>query len=161
MTAPEHQASADAQRDAEQLRTKHDAGGTIGSAMLRAIQVLRRDRYENEARDLENALLLMNDFVSDQMSEIPEQLREGIEAYITIGRPTGSFLQAVLSNDLADAIARADAASMRGIRSVLDYLRSEQVPPKCWGSAERVRTWLTLSATQRETILRVYRSATE
>ncbi|MBB6228318.1 flagellar motor switch protein FliG [Polymorphobacter multimanifer] len=42
------------------------------------------------------------------MSTIPERLRGGLVRYIVKGIPTGHFLQAVISNDLREACARAD-----------------------------------------------------
>jgi hypothetical protein len=55
--------------------------------------------------------------------------------------PTGGFLEAVLSNDLKEAVGRADDENIRVIPEIVCYCYNE-IPNRCWGSPERVRAWL-------------------
>lgn len=72
---------------------------------------------------------------------IEPRFRESIDAYVATGRPTGGFLEAVLSNDLKDAIGRADGRALDSLPHIVAYLYN-QCPLGCWGSRERVREWI-------------------
>lgn len=74
-------------------------------------------------------------------SLIEPRFRESIDAYVATGRPTGGFLAAVLSNDLMDAIGRADAHALDNLPHIVSYIYNA-VPNGCWGSRERVREWV-------------------
>ena len=64
----------------------------------------------------------------------------GLELYIERGIQPGSFLQAVLANDLAKAATRADSANSELLREWALFLLNE-LPENCWGSWETVRNW--------------------
>lgn len=72
---------------------------------------------------------------------IPAYMVGAAKRYILQGIPPGSFLTAVISNDLREAFARADddnAAAMHGwVRFFFNY-----APSGCWGSPERYSNWL-------------------
>lgn len=72
---------------------------------------------------------------------IPPLLLEGLQRYIDQRVETGSFLRAVLSNDLTDAVRRADPDSFAALPLLLDWLR-DNAPAACWGSPGRVQSWL-------------------
>ena len=72
---------------------------------------------------------------------IEPRFRESIDAYVATGRPTGGFLEAVLSNDLMDAFNRADESALGNLPHIVAYLYNE-VPAGCWGSRERVAEWI-------------------
>lgn len=74
-------------------------------------------------------------------SLIEPRFRESIDAYVATGRPAGEFLDAVMSNDLVDAIRRADARAIDNLPHIVSYLYNE-TPAGCWGSRERVREWV-------------------
>lgn len=85
--------------------------------------------------------------------QIPPPLYEGLDLYAKHGIETGSFLRAVLENDLAEAVIRADAQSLLCLPHLVTYIALE-MPPTCHGSAERVQAWLTQFANpQPEAIL--------
>ena len=73
--------------------------------------------------------------------EVPEYLREGIELYLTAHIPTGSFLLAVLANDLSSACDRADFDSRTHLWNVVFFLQN-YAPVEAWGSRDKVRAWL-------------------
>lgn len=53
---------------------------------------------------------------------------------------TGDFLAAVLSNDLMDAVGRADENSLAAIRYITMFVYNE-LPRDCHGSKARVKQW--------------------
>lgn len=71
---------------------------------------------------------------------VPEHLREGIEGHIATGREVGSFLTALLSNDLRDAVCRADDVNRLRLRDIVVFLVND-APADCWGSPEKVAAW--------------------
>ncbi len=80
---------------------------------------------------------------------IPEHMREGIEAYVERGRPPGGFLRAVLTNDLHSAVQRADHINVNLLPDYVRFLYWE-VPGNCWGSPENVKAWLAAKQAERE-----------
>lgn len=81
-------------------------------------------------------------------SLIESRFRESIDAYVATGRPTGGFLEAVLSNDLKESIARADERALDNLPHIVAYLYNE-APSVCWGSQARVQEWLDAKAKAR------------
>jgi hypothetical protein len=71
---------------------------------------------------------------------IPAYMHPGLVAYITIGRPVGDFLTAVLSNDLRTAVNRADHQNRHALPAYVAFLQSH-APDGCWGSAAMVAAW--------------------
>lgn len=78
-------------------------------------------------------------------SLIPEHMHDGIRAYVETGRPTGSFLTAVLRNDLFSAAERADGKNKRLLYEWVKFLYS-YAPSECWGNPHRVDDWLKRGA---------------
>lgn len=73
---------------------------------------------------------------------VPEHLHDGLLRYLRFGVVPGSFLQAVLRNDLKDACFRAGdgrtALSLHAIVMVLaNYAAAES-----WGSEENYDAWV-------------------
>jgi len=52
----------------------------------------------------------------------------------------GSFLTAVLSNNLTQACGRADDSNLRALPDIVRYCYNE-LPSDCWGSPEKVEAW--------------------
>ncbi len=65
-----------------------------------------------------------------------------IDRYVNDRIPPGGFLTAVLSNDLTQAVARADDTNIRLLPEYVRYCYNE-IPSPCWGSPERVEAWLS------------------
>ena len=74
-------------------------------------------------------------------SKIPEHCREGMKRYIEQGIAPGSFLTAVLSNDLVGAFIKADDINALRMRDYCDFLYNE-IPMPAWGSRLNVKTWI-------------------
>ena len=72
---------------------------------------------------------------------IPRYMALGIYHYVENHVSTGSFLKALLSNDLKESFISADGENLKCIQSWVAFLRCE-VPSACWGSPEIVKKWL-------------------
>lgn len=72
---------------------------------------------------------------------VPLGLREGLVQYCAARRPMGSFLTAVVKNDLKDAVGRADEVSIRHFGEIVGFLYN-YAPGPCWGSPAAVEAWL-------------------
>jgi hypothetical protein len=73
---------------------------------------------------------------------VPSHLRGGIERWVMLGVEPGSFLTAVLSNDLMRAVRAADRNSWEALPALIGWLTAE-APPECWGSPSRMEYWAT------------------
>lgn len=76
-----------------------------------------------------------------EYSRIPEQILRSIYGYVEYRQATGHFLNAVLTNNLYDAIARADKESLAALREIVTFVHME-VRSDCYGSKEKVQDWL-------------------
>lgn len=74
---------------------------------------------------------------------IPDRMFGGIERYINDHVCPGDFLTAVIRNDLKEAVGRADEENMRNLPAYVGYFYNE-APSECWGSPEKMETWLAL-----------------
>jgi hypothetical protein len=66
---------------------------------------------------------------------------DGIFHFANEYYPTGSFLEAVLSNDLREAFGRADDYNMGSLFHIVTLCWNE-IPSPCWGSLENYEKWL-------------------
>lgn len=73
-------------------------------------------------------------------SLIPESTIETLTAWITSGRPMGHFCEAVVSNDLREACARADERNRHALFEIVAWLYNH-APIQSWGSPEALEEW--------------------
>jgi len=110
---------------------------------------------EDELRDERKRITVALDMamhlrrpVDDEAAEreaferIPEHLRPGIKRYLDYHIPMGSFLTAVFSNDLHEALGRADEGSRMALFEISVYLHNF-APRGAWGSLRALELWLT------------------
>jgi len=74
------------------------------------------------------------------MSNLPEWAIESLNEYVRIGRDTGDFLEAVLSNDLMDAFGRADDFNRDIMFQYVSYVYNK-MPIGCNGSRNIYKNW--------------------
>ena len=74
---------------------------------------------------------------------LPQNTKERIDCYIRQGVPPGSFLYAVLSNDLFEAVTRADEYNLQYLENICRYVY-DSTPNACHGDLARVQHWLKL-----------------
>jgi len=72
---------------------------------------------------------------------IPERMRDSITRYIEDKIAPGDFLSAVIMNNLAEAIGRADDENIRNLPAYVNFFYNH-APSQCWGSPEKMATWL-------------------
>lgn len=72
---------------------------------------------------------------------LPERVLNNLLAYVKGEEAPGGFLYAVLSNDLFQAIGRADTEMKPLIPLLVHYIHWE-VPGSCHGSHEHVKRWI-------------------
>ena len=65
-----------------------------------------------------------------------------IHRYIDHGIPPGSFLTAVIENNLSEAVGRADDENCANLPAFVAYFYNE-APSPCWGSREKRLAWIT------------------
>lgn len=78
-------------------------------------------------------------------SFVPPSLHLGLVAYLAHHIAPGSFLRAVLENDLIEAVRRADPESQAGLHALVRWLL-EEAPVRAWTSPEDVQQWIQLRA---------------
>jgi len=64
--------------------------------------------------------------------KIPPSVLHAIQRYVATGTGTGHFVEAVMRNDLFDAMACADAGSLAAFREIIWYVYGE-LDGRCWG----------------------------
>ncbi len=77
----------------------------------------------------------------DSCYPIREDLYGALERYLNNGINPGSFLTAVLENDLAGAFGKADSFNSANLKNIVGYVYNH-VPVSAWGSREKVQDYL-------------------
>lgn len=72
---------------------------------------------------------------------VPEHMHDGIVLYLLHGYQPGSFMTAVLENDLKEACMRADDENRRAIYQHVAFLYN-YAPSNAWGSPARVADYM-------------------
>ena len=78
---------------------------------------------------------------------MPAILLAGLKRYYYDKIPTGTFLRAVLENNLSQAILGADSENLKLIYEIVSFIYDE-LPENCWGSPEKVANWLNKNPIQ-------------
>lgn len=65
---------------------------------------------------------------------------DALNRYVQDGIPPGSFLQAVLCNNLMHAFNNADSENKATLGNIVAYVWNE-LPYNCWGSGATVEAW--------------------
>jgi len=74
---------------------------------------------------------------------IPAATQMALRLYVEEGRLPGSFLTAVLCNDLFRAVDHADEQNAAALPSLVKFIYN-QLPGPAWGSAQRMREYLAI-----------------
>jgi hypothetical protein len=80
---------------------------------------------------------------------IPERMRGGIIRYIDHGIAPGHFLEAVICNDLKNAVARADDENVKLLQDYVVLLYN-YTPSGCWGSRANYEGWIKEKLAERD-----------
>lgn len=74
---------------------------------------------------------------------IPPNTLAALQRYVEHGIPTGGFLNAVLSNELFEAMGRADWENRAALFEIVQFIYNE-LPSTCHGSPAKVAAWLAV-----------------
>lgn len=74
-------------------------------------------------------------------SGIPPLILRGLRNYGLHHIRTGSFLQAVLENNLIETLCRGDSGSNEALPHIVNYVYNA-LPSQSWGSKEKVEAWI-------------------
>ena len=77
---------------------------------------------------------------AEGLRSLPPHMIDGVVRYLVRGIPPGSFLNAVLSNDLMGALREADDANRNALWAYGNFLYN-CAPSDAYGSPERVAEW--------------------
>jgi hypothetical protein len=80
--------------------------------------------------------------IADGLRHLPTHMHGGIARYIVRGIPPGSFLTAVLSNDLMGAFGKADDENRDALFEWARFIYNF-APTGCHGSPEKVSAWIS------------------
>ncbi len=72
---------------------------------------------------------------------IPDRMMKSIQHYVKDRIKPGSFLRAVICNNLGDAVGQADDTNINNLPAYAAYFYNE-TPSSCWGSKEKMDAWL-------------------
>jgi len=81
--------------------------------------------------------------LSESQKEYPmirPTIIESFIGHVQKGIPTGSFVYAVLCNDLKESFGQADDGNRKTLFNITQFCYWE-LPSDCWGSPEKVKAW--------------------
>lgn len=87
-------------------------------------------------------------YQTGRFSILPQTMST-IRDYIEHGYQPGSFLTAVICNDLKGTVNQADDNNIRNIPAFVIFL-CNNAPAGCWGSAEKMKVWIQKKKEERE-----------
>lgn len=84
----------------------------------------------------------MFSFDGDEYAAIPEHTRNALLRYARNHIKAGGFIEALVSNDLMNAVGRADSVHKPIIGECVLWLMN-QAPSGCFGSAAKYDEWIS------------------
>jgi hypothetical protein len=85
-----------------------------------------------DSKKVEECLRRLEANAPEYTKKIPAPILHALQRYAATGAGTGHFVDAVLRNDLFDAVAHADAESLAALREIIWYVYN-QLDGRCWG----------------------------
>lgn len=91
-----------------------------------------------------NGVVIAQKLLMSKMNEynLPEHMCLGMSNYLLHHIQPGSFMTAVLSNNLRESVACADEINSRLLKEWVMFMYNE-LPADSWGSPEKVNNWLS------------------
>ncbi len=80
--------------------------------------------------------------------EIPEHLREPLGRFLVHGLHPGDFLKAVISNNLKQAVASGNDASLAGLRPLVMFMLNH-APAYAFGYSGAYQIWVGMTQSER------------
>lgn len=94
-----------------------------------------------ELNPVELKSMIQSEYRDRNFHQLSDQDLDPIRRFIENKIPPGSFLEAVLRNNLKEAMGRADSRNRRRVFEYVEYLYN-YAPATCWGSDEKYEAWL-------------------
>ncbi|MBK8688989.1 MAG: hypothetical protein IPN24_11290 [Betaproteobacteria bacterium] len=91
---------------------------------------------------------------------IPPHMLVALRRYVNERQRPGSFLQAVICNDLLLACGLADDDNLRNLPAFTGWLYNE-APSACWKSRENMEAWILEGDEQRAALAELHDQAAE
>lgn len=76
----------------------------------------------------------------DEYYPVNPNIIESLERYLNYGIMPGSFVTAVLENNLCEAFGRADMFNAANLKNIVGYVYNN-IPSSSWGSPQKVQEW--------------------
>lgn len=73
--------------------------------------------------------------------QVPRRMWDSIDRYVIHHARPGSFLTAIICNNLKEAVMFADEENMQNIPAYVNYFYNH-APANCWGSKKIMDKWL-------------------
>ena len=80
---------------------------------------------------------------AEPIDMLPPYMHDGVALWITRGIEPGSFLSAVINNNLRGAVMRADDFNRDMLREWVGFFYN-YAPSQCWGSQDKAREWMRI-----------------
>ncbi|MGD8305123.1 MAG: hypothetical protein PVF17_00585 [Ignavibacteria bacterium] len=77
----------------------------------------------------------------NDLDQFPEMTAYSLRNYLNFGTKPGSFLTALLANDLKNAVTKADDENILLIREYVRWLIFN-APDESWGTYDKVNAWI-------------------
>jgi len=91
---------------------------------------------------------------------VRQDVIEAIGRYVSDGLAPGDFVRAVLANDLAGAVHRADAENIHALRGIIYHVQNE-IPAGRHGTHRIVEAWIFYNSAMRQTKELVHQDSLE
>lgn len=85
-----------------------------------------------DSKKVEECLRRLEANAPEYTKKIPAPVLHAIQRYAATGTGTGHFVDAVMRNDLFDAVALADGESLAAFREIIWYVYNH-LDSRCWG----------------------------
>ena len=89
--------------------------------------------------------------MKDSYPGVRQDTIDTINNYVTKGWEPGSFVMAVLENNLMEAFGRADLGNRASLFEICDYIYN-YIPSGAHGSPERVQAWMKYIRNKKESV---------
>jgi hypothetical protein len=114
--------------------------------MIRPLAVVaRNDVPTQETSEHLRAMAATQYRLAMEKCRVPEHMHDGLVNYLVHHRVTGSFLRAVLDNNLRLAIGRADEVNKGALAEIVTFLVNF-APHYVWGNEKAVDAWIAKGA---------------
>ena len=96
---------------------------------------------EGDSIKIDTGFNMVKDRVKVKTTTVIDPNMQSIKLYIENRMKPGSFLEAIICNDLKEAVARADDFNIRNIPAYVEFFYN-RAPINCWGSTEKYLNWI-------------------